>query len=337
MPMFTVDGISSSGIWEIFKDPHNKRERGVVDYSPLEGCPTTRRAFAAEAGCLPPSTQPWHLLVPDPDLRFFRKRYAYTSCIQPLPLSSFIYVRENVCMTVPELNFVQQARNLSLPALIAYGCELCGTYTRACTPNGLHIKRREPLCTLDSLGKYIDSVPYIFGAQKAKAALAHIVEGAASPRETMLTLALCLPAKLGGYGLPMPTVNKRVDFDQRAQLLAGHSYAMCDLGWEHVAVEYNGAEWHAGYEGAGRDRARANALRHMGVQTITVTKEMFDDEACLAAVASDVAGALGVRMRTRVPDAEARRHKLHTELLGLWKLPVFQTLAITDDMRDFWS
>ena len=102
-------------------------------------------------------------------------------------------------------------------------------------------------------------------------------------------------------------------------------------------MEYNGAEWHAGYEGAGRDRARANALRHMGVQTITVTKEMFADEACLAAVASDVAGALGVRMRTRVPDAEARRHKLHAELLGLRKLPVFQTLTVTDDMRDFWS
>ena len=84
--------------------------------------------------------------------------------------------------------------------LIQLGFELCGTYD---TTNG-DVRECAPLTTVDRLDAFLASLGPMHGKKNASYALRYVANNSASPRETALAMLLCLPYRMGGYGIPMP-------------------------------------------------------------------------------------------------------------------------------------
>lgn len=130
-------------------------------------------------------------------------------------------------------------------------------------------------------------------------------------------MTLCLPYALGGYGLPMPQLNHRIDLDARARRIAGRGYLVCDLYWPEARLdmEYDG-EPHVDAERAAKDSMRRDALLSMDVTVITVTKWQLSDGGEMNALAHVVAGRVGKKLRYRDPQFTQANIALRRELIG---------------------
>lgn len=71
---------------------------------------------------------PLHVIVPSQAARSRCGKVACHVSSAMFPRGSFVRIARNVLASSPELCFVQMASELSLPALIRLGFELCGTY-----------------------------------------------------------------------------------------------------------------------------------------------------------------------------------------------------------------
>ena len=325
-----VDDKAALAVWRHGPDALVNAVQCCEFAAPHARCPATKRAFDLELTFLPPLNTTWHFMVPTAQLRLRRSTYGYTTCTRRMPAHAFVQLNEHVCVAMPELVFLQMAKRLPLPLLVKLGDELCGTYTML-ESDGVPVNRREPLCSRRSIAEFLREAHALDGARAAQRAARFLVEGAASVKEAELEMLLCLPTWLGGYGLPAPTMNARVDFDAAAMRLARRAYARCDLCWpEHMLdVEYDGRTWHAGFEGAARDKARLNALQSMGFHVIAVSSNELHDPAAFESLACDIASALHYRMRSRMPDSADRHRNLQAALLASATHPLFQTCSAT--------
>lgn len=258
-------------------------------------------------------TRPLHVLVSS---RSARRSSSEIQChVQsgPLPPGSILDSRNGFCVCSPELCFIQMATELSLPKLIELGYEFCGTYD---TSNG-RVCECLPLTSADKLMAYVESTGPVYGKKKALRALRYDLDGSASPRETVLSMLLCLPYALGGYGLPVPLMNHRVDLSARARRIAGRKYLVCDLYWPDVKlnVEYDGG-LHVEAERVSKDSMRRDALLSMGVKVVTITKWQVNDGGEMNAIAHLVAECLGRKLRYKDPGFTRAHLALRNELLG---------------------
>ncbi len=109
------------------------------------------------------------------------------------------------------------------------------------------------------------------GIKIARWALDHVLDRSASPAETKVALALTLPCKIGGMGLPQPSLNRFIPLNAAEQKALNRSYFLCDLYWEQakLAIEYDSDAEHSGSERIASDAARRNALLRLGITVIT--------------------------------------------------------------------
>ena len=91
--------------------------------------------------------------------------------------------------------------------------------------------------------------------------------------ETKLTLLLCLPFKLGGYGLPYPELNYPL-YDTQFKKPKKELYR-CDLCWPKLklAIEYDSHQFHATNNKLALDSRRRIAIEQYGLHVISVTKQ----------------------------------------------------------------
>ena len=149
--------------------------------------------------------KPVHLLVPSSECRI---RCADARChvrSGPFPARSFLPIDEGTFSSSPELAFVQMAEVLDCPRLVKLGDELCGIYGIE-TVGIVDFDRTSPFTTVKRLGRFLLKAECMPGLVKARKAVRHIAPGSASPMETAIVLLLCLPPRLGGYGLPRPVM-----------------------------------------------------------------------------------------------------------------------------------
>lgn len=136
--------------------------------------------------------------------------------------------------------------------------------------------------------------------------------------ETIVVLLLCLPRRLGGYGLPLPQMNGRVDVGKRSRKAATKSYYKCDLYWDkaNLAVEYESDLCHTGSNDIANDSARRSALAYMGIEVVTLTRRQVLNINEL----DQVVFLLSKRLLQRQPIASstwvAKRNELHRQLLS---------------------
>ncbi len=275
-------------------------------------------------GIRPPAhSSPLYLLVPQVGRRRSVKHVSQRLCRTTLPERSFLRLGNKVYVPTPELTFLLMAHYLELHQLIVLGMELCGFYrlVGAATQSPLVSNRtlygRAPLTTPHRIAAFLDRASGVTGLPLAKRALSYLEAGSASPMETALYLLLCLPRKLGGYGLPHPQLNARRQVTPRAGSFTLSKSLVPDLLWPdaRLDLEYDSEEFHASEDALQRGARRALALRAMGVEVVSVTKEVVYDKAAFDTLARMVAKAIGARVRKLTESGECERQLLRQTTL----------------------
>ncbi len=135
--------------------------------------------------------------------------------------------------------------------------------------------------------------------------------------ETVIVLLLCLPPRLGGYGLPMPLLNHRVDVGRNRRKTSSNKYYVCDAFWREawLDVEYDSDLAHTGPLRIAKDAKRRNGLASLGVTVITVTKEQAFNCDEMDRIAHAVAKKLRWRLHVGGSEWVKARAGLRRELL----------------------
>ena len=236
------------------------------------------------------------------------------------PNGSFISIRDALYVSSPEFCFLQMANVLPLATLIELGFELCGSYSMPVVRNSnLHEKgfyKREPLTNAKKLEAFAVRMAGVKGHQKAMRALSYVIDGSASPMETKLTIILILPYLLGGFGFEKPVLNKRFvpsKINDRSSYKTSYS---CDLYWpDHsLALEYDSAFYHSGQTQIYEDSKKRTALKTMGVEVMTVTKQQIFDKKDFEQFARALAKSLGKRLAYKNPNFTKAYIKLREQL-----------------------
>ena len=232
-----------------------------------------------------------------------------------LPDNSFADAGKGFLVSTPEFIFVQMATRIGLAELIRLGFELCGTYAENGKPAS-GARCMAPLTSSVKLRAFLEGAPEVYGKKKAARALRYVLDGSASPRETVLAILLSLPYRLGGFGLDGLLLNYRIDTGRRSQSMADRRYCVCDLYWPEskIAVEYDSDQWHTGAARIASDAKRRNTLLAQGIRVVGVTRAQLDDVEELRKVARLLAKMMGRRLRCMSPESVAAHYALRTEL-----------------------
>lgn len=275
--------------------------------------PTAQEVAAARKGRLAFATEPLHVLVPGGRVANSLEGVARHVRSSALPSGSFLRGGENLLISSPEFCFVQMAASLEFPLLVKLGFELCSLYT--VQPNGVvGYWRVLPPTTDTAIKAYLDRCGGMRGVVSARKAIRYVATASGSPMETVLACILCLPARMGGYGLPLPRMNYRIErirgrrggaCDHDGKGVRGGTgdgkgaYYLCDLYWPDVRldVEYDSDQEHTGSDRIAADAIRRNELAELGVATITATRRHIRDAEQLDLLAGQIAHFLGHRLR----------------------------------------
>lgn len=231
-----------------------------------------------------------------------------------LPEQSMEVAGAGFFVSTPEFCFLQMASRLSLARLIQLGCELCGTYAQQ--DIGPATRREIPLTSVGKLRTFVEAASHAYGRANALRALCFVVDNAASPMETVLTLLLCLPYRLGGYGIGQPQLNYHVDVPSRQRKLADREYCECDLCWpgSNLVVEYDSALYHLDPERQESDARRRGTLVSLGFTVLTVSRKQVMDGGAFNRLAHQVASLTGKRLRYVDPGFTRAHLALREEL-----------------------
>lgn len=157
------------------------------------------------------------------------------------PSRSFYKIAQDLYISTPEATFLQLGKELSLIQLITVGYELCGSYGLSAQSSSGFL-RREPRSNPQLIERYLEKCEGIHGVKAAKRASSYLIKGSASPMESLLSMLLCLPPSLGGFGLPRPELNCPIETNEGSVAIR-----RCDLCWpdQRFALEYDSDTFHS--------------------------------------------------------------------------------------------
>jgi hypothetical protein len=240
---------------------------------------------------------------------------------QQLPSGCFLDLGHGLCMCTPQFAFLQLAMQSDPIELLKVGMELCGHFSRPPIPStraneGLSCTYGLPPAThARFLRLFVERMEGRRGAVKARKAVRHLADGAASPMEAAVYLMLCLPKRMGGYGLPKPLLNPKITIKNPTGLSTIERYP--DLFWDDpsVDVEYNSDESHSGEWSRYRDSRREIELTVADVRVLPLTRYQVMDVDGFDEFAQGLRRMLGIRARPEDPQWRFRRAELRRALL----------------------
>lgn len=256
---------------------------------------------------------PLHILVSAYDARRSQNKIVCHLVNIDLPKGAILDTGLGFYVCSPEFCFVLMASCLDLPKLIELGFELCGTYDIS---RGSY-KECEPLTTAAKLRAFVDKCANLHGIKKARQAISYVANNSASPMETISVILLCLPYRMGGYGIELPQLNYPITLDRKAMHIAGKRTCRCDLYWQKkkLAVEYEGVEYHEGEYNMIKDSSRRSALTSMGIKVVSVTKRDINYEDSLNGIAHLIAKHLGKKLKYQDPEFTQKYRELQKSLV----------------------
>ena len=235
-----------------------------------------------------------------------------------VPEDSFFELKGDVFVMSPCFMFLMAASILPIHKLIAFGDELCGLYGFDRREERGFRKRSVPLISKEQLSEYLAQASGCFGHKQAMAALKHLVNRSASPMETFDEMLMCLPYRLGGYGLRVPSMNAEVPLTPRAAHVAQRGTCYLDMGYFYpkLDIEHHGRLDHSTSEEAMSDRARVNGLKEMGFEVIELTYPQVEDLFTFEIIVGRIAKLLGKRIDKSKCGATASRLQLRADVLA---------------------
>ena len=236
-----------------------------------------------------------------------------------VPPGSFLRLSPDAYLSTPEFVFLQMADSLDIIQLIQLGYELCGRYVFDPTATRGWAKTANPLTTPERISAFLAGAPVCRGRKKAMRAVKFVLANSWSPMESDLSILLILPTRSGGYQMPAPLLNRKIQLEGDHLLRAHRDCYYLDLSWEDGnsrihALEYQGYEDHSGALALGRDRTREIILDELGIHRIAITEyqafrvEEFDT------VVKALCKSIGRKYRKPTPNQMDRKRKLHREL-----------------------
>lgn len=275
----------------------------------------TRLAFAAL-----PAKHVVEILVGKHADRRRGRRVKFHVWSTPVPQRALARLEDGIMLSSPEFVFLQLALDLPLYDLIQLGCELCGTY--ALTPGTAKgfTTRNSSLTTTERIKAFLERCPSGKGLKRARQAAQYIFDGSASPMETALTMILCLPVRHGGYGFPLPVLNKEMTlvFTDSSSNQKRSRVCRCDLLWPEraFAIEYESDAEHLSSQKFQEDSIRRNDLVSTNTTVITVTKGQVLNLSHWPTLAHHVSTGLKEKPRIRIQDHYERQKALYARLFG---------------------
>lgn len=228
-----------------------------------------------------------------------------------------VKIAEDIYVLSPSALLMQLARSLPFEqvALLAY--EFCGSYVLT-KDHERGFDKVAPLATRSRLLAAVALAGSFRGSTVMRRALSVATDGSASPAESSLAILLCAKRMYGGYGLPLPHLNYRIDIRGDAKKMTSRRYFLCDSCWPEAKldVEYDSDAFHLNSASLASDAERRNTLAALGFQTITVTRAQLGDADLFDDAARSIAKILGVRLRVERYDWSARRYELRRNLFA---------------------
>lgn len=259
---------------------------------------------------------PLHVLVSSSGNRARGKHVACHVCGAPLPEGSLVKVTDGIYVCSPELCFQQLASACSFPKLVEVGFEFCGSYSRYPRRTGFY--KRVPLANVNAMSLFFKRMSGTKGNVVATKALRYVIDGSWSPMEAAMVMLLCFPISKGGYGLPKPLMNHRINVPPNARRLTTKKFFVCDAYWPtaKLDVEYDSNEHHLKRKEKANDSARLNALSAMGISVCVVTWDQMAVRSSMDEVASSIARRLGKRLHLERLRNSRAQFELRQELLN---------------------
>ena len=274
--------------------------------------------------------EPIHAYVADKSDGTVTKRLVTHMLSGPIPNGAFLDIGHDICICTPQFAFMQMATTLDLLDAIAVGMELCGYYSRwRLEPNVMgnpyYFEHTETqTCTFNlpqalhqsQLKAFVERQAGHRGAVNSRAALRWVIDGAASPMETAVYLLLCLPKRLGGYGLPKPILNPKLTISNPG----GVKERYPDLYWSKgsIDVEYNSDSAHSGEWARYRDSKREVEFAVANVKVLPLTRHQLMDAEEFDSFAQGLRRMLGIRTRPFDHAWRYRRDELRRNLAKRW-------------------
>ena len=279
----------------------------LYPFDPLDYKPRARAVSELRRRLPLPPDEELHFLVPGKAAFNEIQHATCHASSTPLPAGALVRVDGGLMVCSPEFAFLQVAKETPTKQLARIGSELCALYRRA--PDGsVTYGRVLPTTTKRALDAFLQRCKGREGVVAARKGLRYVVEAAASPMELGVAHALCLPPRMGGYGLPWPLLNYRVDVPKAKRSLVEKSYYLCDLFWPEAMLdlEYDSDQEHTGSTRIAADSDRRNDLHVLGIEVVTATREQVGSDAGLDRLARQIASQLGVRIRCERVQQQSR-------------------------------
>lgn len=277
----------------------------------LRECSPDARSLDYLASLAPYLSLPLHVLVEasrskrcSPRCRTHVSTYRY-------PKGSFVLVASGVLASCPELTALHLSRGSAVPEAVRFASLLCSSFAFEKAGSG-GLVERPAITSSKAIASYQRSNREVRGAKVLESAIPFIIEKAASPPEIDLAMRLTMPHRYGGFALPKPLVNARVDLGEKGRSIAQRTFVVPDLCWPkaRLAIEYDSSAEHLTPAQAQKDSIKRIALERQGYKVIAVTSLMLKDPDTMSNVAEAVAKRLGVSLRLRRRDFERRQSEL---------------------------
>ena len=249
----------------------------------------------------------------------------------PIPTSAFVDLGHDVCICTPQFAFMQIAATESIADTVRTGMELCGYYSRWRLEPGVmgdpyYLEHSEtqsctfglqPVMHAVRLKAYVEQHKGVRGSVGSRTALQWLADNSASPMETAVYLLLCLPKRLGGYGLPKPTLNPKLIISNPD----GAKERYPDLFWygANIDVEYNSDSTHSGEWARYRDSMREVEFTVANYKVLPLTRPQLMDADEFDSFAQGLRRMLGIRARAADANWQYRRDELRRVLLADWQ------------------
>lgn len=310
-----IVGSSALYFWRRCPYEHRLLKNFVPD--PLADCPVSYmqvQDIDLDVARFGPA--PIHLMAPSHDLRISKTQYKYTVCKKTLPNTAFRRLSASICIASPDLCLLQSMVAYSRLRFMELCMELCGKYALVREAPYGFISRDHQLTSLDAVRLFASQVKGARAFSEIRSLLEHLQEGSRSPMETRAYLFMCLPKRWGGYKLPKPVLNMRIQLSKEEQGLANRRYFECDMCWpeERLVVEYDGHENHAERNDRNRDSVKRNILISKGYTVYTLTGGQIGSTQAFEKVVREIARLLGYRLQGFPEDWVERRRDLRNEL-----------------------
>lgn len=278
--------------FELWNNATIKEERsGHLFDIPANHTPTISKSEANELADRYRLTLPFEVAVASAECRRNSKKLSCTTHGAYSPAHQYMKIRDGLFVARPELCLMQIAERCTPLELIWRANIMAGCFTLYKQEK---FKPRWPATSQLGIVQFMERCGKCNGKTALSKALPYVIDHSYSPMETVLALLLCLPRKRGGYGLPLPELNKKVKLASLRDPSAPVSAFRPDLLWEEqrLIIEYDSAEWHAGEHKLASDAARRNTFICNGYTVLSMTPDQLFNQPAMDELACFIADAL---------------------------------------------